>query len=360
MCGAADDVASFDERHVGAERRRDGGTRVPRGTGADDHHAGRWHPARVGVEVSAHLGRGARNLRRCRSCVIDPLTGEVVLLAPGAVGASAHHDRAPCGADADAAVATCPFCRRSPRPRRPPEVARGGGRCAERAGLADPGVPQLLYPVVGGPDAGPGATRRTRVVVLSPDHWRGNSPALDDQAVVGRVGQVLTRPLSPRAPRQAGHAHVQVVSERGSGAAEATSIAHPLPLQILARWTCSSPRPVEAAVAPVTTDRVLEDHAAARGRGGRGPWRAGQAAAWCALRFERTGFEVRVAALRGRPGVRGCLRHRGPRRHRIHAARDVRRTPRGRPGRPALQRRRLRRADGCHDLVPLVGARRPG
>jgi len=216
----------------------------------------------------------------------DPLTGEVVLLAPGR-SARPNTTTVP-PADADA-VATCPFCP-GHEAETPPEVARVGDGATNGPGWRIRVFPNL-YPVVGGPDAGPGATGAHEVVVLSPDHGR-RLAAFDDEAVV-EVGQVLRD--RARVHRAAGHAHVQVVLNEGRAAG--ASIAHPH-AQILALDFV--PPAVEAAVARFAeTDRVLEDHAAATAAGGEVLVRA-QAAAWCAL-GSSTGFEVRVAALGAGP-----------------------------------------------------------
>jgi len=216
----------------------------------------------------------------------DPLTGEVVLLAPSR-SARPHTTTLPA-ADADA-VGTCPFCP-GHEAETPPEVARVGGGAPNGPGWRIRVFPNL-YPVVGGPDAGPGATGAHEVVVLSPDHGR-RLAAFEDEAVV-EVVQVLRD--RARALRAAGHAHVQVVLNEGRAAG--ASIAHPH-AQILALDFV--PPAVEAAVARFAeTDRVLEDHAAASAAGGEVLVR-GQAAAWCAL-GSSTGFEVRVAALGAGP-----------------------------------------------------------
>ena len=216
----------------------------------------------------------------------DPLTGEVVLLAPGR-SARPHTTTLPA-ADADA-VGACPFCP-GHEAETPPEVARVGGGAPNGPGWRIRVFPNL-YPVVGGPDAGPGATGAHEVVVLSPDHWR-RLAAFDDDAVV-EVGQVLRDRAG--AHRAAGHAHVQIVLNEGRAAG--ASIAHPH-AQILALDFV--PPAVEAAVARFAeTDRVLEDHAAAAAAGAEILAR-GQTAAWCAL-GSSTGFEVRIAALGAGP-----------------------------------------------------------
>ena len=211
----------------------------------------------------------------------DPLTGEVVLLAPGR--AARPHTTAPAAAGDPA---TCPFCP-GHEAQTPPEVARVGRGAPNTPGWRIRVFPNL-YPAVGGPDAGPGATGAHEVVVLSPDHHRSLA-GLDDTAVVELVEVLQQR---ARAHAAAGHAYVQVVvnHRRPAGA----SIAHPH-AQIVALDFV--PPAVGAALARfATADRLMEDHDAAVAADGEVLTRGG-AAAWCAP-ASSVGFEVRLAALR--------------------------------------------------------------
>ncbi|HEV2309116.1 MAG TPA: galactose-1-phosphate uridylyltransferase, partial [Acidimicrobiia bacterium] len=109
----------------------------------------------------------------------DELTGEVVLLAPGR--AARPHTTAPAP---KGDPSTCPFCP-GHETQTPPEVARIGGGAPDSPGWRIRVFPNL-YPAVGGPDAGPGATGAHEVVVLSPDHDR-TLAGLDDDAAVELV-----------------------------------------------------------------------------------------------------------------------------------------------------------------------------
>ena len=102
----------------------------------------------------------------------------------------------------------------------PPEVARTGQGAPETTGWRVRVVPNL-YPIVGGDNAGPGATGAHEVAVLSPAHSRSFAQLDDAQAI-----EVLTV-LRDRARYhlRAGHAFVQVVINHG--AAAGASIEHP-------------------------------------------------------------------------------------------------------------------------------------
>ena len=146
----------------------------------------------------------------------DPLTGELVLLAPGRA-ARPHTVRR--GAPGLVEAVPCPFCP-GHEAETPPEVARVGGGAPNGPGWRLRAFPNL-YPIVGGPDATPGATGAHEVVVLAPEHDRDLARLSDDDA--GEVFALLRDRSGALAT--AGHAHVQVSVNHG--AAAGASIAHP-------------------------------------------------------------------------------------------------------------------------------------
>ena len=113
----------------------------------------------------------------------------------------------------------CPFCRGNEH-LTPPEVYRTGDGAPDTPGWRVRVVPNL-YPIVGGPDAGPGATGAHEVVVLSPAHRDSFAPLDHAQAT-----EVLTV-LRDRARHHlaAGRTFVQVVINHGRAAG--ASIEHP-------------------------------------------------------------------------------------------------------------------------------------
>jgi UDPglucose--hexose-1-phosphate uridylyltransferase len=102
----------------------------------------------------------------------------------------------------------------------PPEVYRTGDGAPDTPGWRVRVVPNL-YPIVGGDDAGPGATGAHEVAVLSTAHGRSFAQLDETQAT-----EVLTV-LRDRARHhlRAGRAFVQVVINHG--AAAGASIEHP-------------------------------------------------------------------------------------------------------------------------------------
>jgi UDPglucose--hexose-1-phosphate uridylyltransferase len=227
---------------------------------------------------------GAPTLRPVPELRRDPLTGELVLLAPGRA-ARPHSAEAAHGGVARSA--RCPFCP-GHESDTPPEVARVGGGPPDGPGWRVRVFPNL-YPIVGGPDAGPGATGVHEVVVLSPDHDRDLAQLGDDETVDAfRVLRDRTR-----AHAAAGHAHVQIaVNHRREAGA---SIEHPH-AQVLALDFV--PPAVEQAVTRFEssgTDLVVDDHASADRDGGL-VLRHGDAPAWCGP-ASAAPFEIRVAAL---------------------------------------------------------------
>ncbi|MDQ6853691.1 MAG: DUF4921 family protein [Actinomycetota bacterium] len=147
----------------------------------------------------------------------DDLSGRWVLLAPGR--AERPHTFPPPGRGESAPAGECPFCPGNER-LTPPEVYRTGEGGPDTPGWRVRVVPNL-YPIVGGTDAGPGATGAHEVVVLSPSHTDSFAQLEPDDAV-----EVLTV-LRDRSGHHlaAGHTFVQVVINHGRAAG--ASIAHP-------------------------------------------------------------------------------------------------------------------------------------
>jgi UDPglucose--hexose-1-phosphate uridylyltransferase len=102
----------------------------------------------------------------------------------------------------------------------PPEIFRTGDGAPETPGWRVRVVPNL-YPIVGGDDAGPGATGAHEVAVLSPAH--GRSLAQLDEGQATEVLTVLRDRV--RHHLRTGRAFVQVVVNHG--AAAGASIEHP-------------------------------------------------------------------------------------------------------------------------------------
>jgi UDPglucose--hexose-1-phosphate uridylyltransferase len=146
----------------------------------------------------------------------DELSGRWVLLASGR--AARPHTFPSSTPDAPGAD-VCPFCSGNEH-QTPPEVYRTGGGAPDTPGWRVRVVPNL-YPIVGGADAGPGATGAHEVVVLSPAH-EASFARLDRQ----QATEVLTV-LRDRARHHlaAGRAFVQVVINHGRAAG--ASIEHP-------------------------------------------------------------------------------------------------------------------------------------
>lgn len=215
----------------------------------------------------------------------DALTGRQVLLVPGR--SARPHTTTVAGGDQGDAAPACPFCA-GHETETPPEVARTGGGSPDGPGWRVRVVPNL-YPIVGGPTAGPGATGAHEVVILSPNHVADFGSLADSQAT-----EVLTV-LRDRARvhADAGHTHVQVLVNHGRAAG--ASIAHPH-AQVLAIDVV--PPAVAAAalrVAASSADLVGDDHAAALEAGSHVLTTDG-IAAWCPL-ASGSPFEVRIASL---------------------------------------------------------------
>jgi UDPglucose--hexose-1-phosphate uridylyltransferase len=218
----------------------------------------------------------------------DELANRWVLLAPGR--AARPHTFPPASADTGNTPADCPFCPGHEH-MTPPEVDRTGDGAPETPGWRVRVVPNL-YPIVGGDDAGLGATGAHEVAVLSPAHGRSFAQLEEAQAV-----EVLTV-LRDRARHhlRAGRAFVQIVINHG--AAAGASIEHPHAQLVALDFV---PPAVEHAVGrgeAAAGDLVLADLERA---GGAGRVLDGAAPSWCPYAAS-TPFELRVA-LRA-PGAR--------------------------------------------------------
>jgi UDPglucose--hexose-1-phosphate uridylyltransferase len=218
----------------------------------------------------------------------DELGDRWVLLAPGRA-ARPHTFPAPRD-DTGKTPADCPFCPGHER-MTPPEVFRTGDGAPETPGWQVRVVPNL-YPIVGGDDAGPGATGAHEVAVLSPAHARSFAQLDDAQAT--EVLVVLRERV--RHHVRAGRAFVQVVINHG--AAAGASIEHPHAQLVALDFV---PPAVEQAMRRAGTapaDLVLGDLELAGD-----PLRVvdGAAPSWCPFAAS-TPYEFRVA-LRA-PGAR--------------------------------------------------------
>jgi len=217
----------------------------------------------------------------------DPLTGELVLLAPGR-SARPHTTEARPAAPAPT---RCPFCP-GHEADTPPEVTRVGDGAPNQPGWRLRVVPNL-YPIVGGRDASAGATGEHEVVIFSPDHDQSFGRLDDDDAVAAFT---LLRDRS-RAHAAGRHRYVQVAVNEGRAAG--ASIAHPHAQVVALDFV---PPAVEAALARFATadaDLVTADHRRAVGAGGLVLARP-HATAWCGL-ASSSAYEVRVAAPDGGP-----------------------------------------------------------
>lgn len=217
----------------------------------------------------------------------DALTGRLVLLAPRR--ATRPQTNAPATTAGEGTQPACPFCDGHEN-ETPPEVARTGDGPPDGPGWRVRVVPNL-YPIVGGPEAGTGATGAHEVIVLSPDHGAEFGALDDDQAT-----EVLTV-LRDRARfhAEAGRAHVQLLVNHGRGAG--ASIAHPH-AQLLALDLVPPTVAVAAErFASTGTDLVLDDQAEAIAAG-TGVIVGAEVRAWCPL-GSASPFEVRIATLAG-------------------------------------------------------------
>ncbi len=148
----------------------------------------------------------------------EALTGRTVIVATGR-SARPKVFTGPGATPPATPPADCPFCA-GHETMTPPEVCRAGPGGADTPGWAVRVVPNL-YPIVGGDDAGPGATGAHEVVVLSPAHDRTFAALSSEQAL--EVMKVMRD--RARAHLDAGRAHVQVFVNQGREAG--ASIEHP-------------------------------------------------------------------------------------------------------------------------------------
>jgi UDPglucose--hexose-1-phosphate uridylyltransferase len=210
----------------------------------------------------------------------DELTGRWILLAPGR--AARPHTFPPPARGAITTPEECPFCP-GHEGMTPPEVFRTGDGDPDTPGWRARVVPNL-FPIVGGGDAGPGATGAHEVVVLSPSH-NDSFAQLDRRQAVEVLTVVRDR---FRHHLAAGHAYVQIAINHGRAAG--ASIAHPhaqlVALDLVPPAVVAAIERFEAA----RTDLVLTDLDSA------GDLRVvdGPVAAWCPWAAS-TPYELRIA-----------------------------------------------------------------
>ena len=223
----------------------------------------------------------------------DALTGRLVLLAPGR--SSRPHTTTPADPTAagDKAQSSCPFCGGHER-ETPPEVARTGDGPPDGPGWRVRVVPNL-YPIVGGPDAGSGATGAHEVIVLSPDHGAAFGDLDDDHAA--EVLAVLR--ARARVHADAGRAHVQLLINQGRAAG--ASIAHPHAQLVALDFVPPSVAVAVERFSSSGADLVLDDQAGAISAGA-GVVVGDEVRAWCPA-GSVSPFEVRIAALAGGTNV---------------------------------------------------------
>jgi UDPglucose--hexose-1-phosphate uridylyltransferase len=135
-------------------------------------------------------------------------------------------------------------------------VFRTGDGAPDTTGWRVRVVPNL-YPIVGGEDAGEGATGAHEVIVLSPDH-DADFARLSEEGAVEVLGVMRER---ARVHLDAGRAHVQLLINQGRAAG--ASIEHPHAQLVAIDFV---PPAVEAALArfdAAGTDLVAEEAARA-------------------------------------------------------------------------------------------------
>ncbi len=146
-----------------------------------------------------------------------------------------------------------------------------------------------LYPIVGGPDAGRGATGAHEVIVLSPDHHATFGALGDDQAT--EVLSVLRD--RARVHADAGRAHVQLLVNQGKAAG--ASIAHPHAQLLALDFVPPTVSVATDRFAALGSDLVLGDNADAIDHD-TAVVAGDEVRAWCPT-GSRAPFEVRIAAL---------------------------------------------------------------
>jgi UDPglucose--hexose-1-phosphate uridylyltransferase len=213
----------------------------------------------------------------------DPLTGNLVVVAPGRAArpdTHGHTANGPTGAAEQ--PRTCPFCS-GHEAMTPPEVHRTGGGAPNEPGWSVRVVPNL-YPLVG--DGIPGAHE---VVVLSPRHDSALGALSDAEAI-----DVFTV-LRDRAAHHAGEGRAHVQPFFNYGKAAGASIEHPHAQLVALAFvppavTSAVERFAGSAGDPVTQPVAVSEpgeHRVLRDDGG--------ALAWCAL-ASLSQYEVLVAA----------------------------------------------------------------
>jgi UDPglucose--hexose-1-phosphate uridylyltransferase len=163
--------------------------------------------------IPAHPG--TRNLLAMSELRHDRLAGRAVIVAAGRAARPHQFTAAPD----EERGGQCPFCPGNEGDT-PPERHRTGHGAADGPGWRVRVFPNL-YPIVGGADAGPGATGAHEVVALSPGHSISFAHLDDDGAA--EVFCVLRDRV--RAHLDAGHAFaLAIINHRRAAGA---SIAHP-------------------------------------------------------------------------------------------------------------------------------------
>ncbi len=204
----------------------------------------------------------------------DPVSGRTVVIAEGR--AARPHEFTGAAATTGATCAFCPGNESAT----PPETDRTGTGLPGTPGWRLRAFPNL-YPIVGGPDAAPGADGAHEVVALTPDHRRSFAD-LDDDEAAEALGFIARR---VRAHHDAGRAYACAFVNHGRAAG--ASLAHPH-AQVMA--LDHVPPAVDAELARfVASDPLVDDLGRAAALPTPGP-----AVAWCPFASISPGL-VRVA-----------------------------------------------------------------
>jgi UDPglucose--hexose-1-phosphate uridylyltransferase len=184
----------------------------------------------------------------------DPLTGRLAIVAAGR--AARPHTVEREAPEHAGSREQCPFCEGNEQ-MTPPEVYRTGEGSPGTDGWRVRVVPNL-YPIVGAPGSGPGATGAHEVVVLSPAHHRSFGALTDAEAI--EVTRVLRDRASTHLAGGGAYAVALVNHRRAAGA----SIAHPHAQVVALDFV--PPRVQRAArrAAATTEDLLAADLAVAR------------------------------------------------------------------------------------------------
>lgn len=145
-----------------------------------------------------------------------------------------------------------------------------------------------LYPIVGGEEAGTGATGAHEVIALSPDHDRDFGALTHDEAAEV-LGMLRDR---ARANVGSGHEYVQVLINHGRAAG--ASIAHPHAQLVALDFIPPAVTVATERFADAASDLVLADLADAVDRE-QGVVVGEEVAAWCPT-GSASPFEIRIAA----------------------------------------------------------------